>query len=40
MRLLAGQPRMRQRYGSADGEWSPEEWHRLKRKRSDLGCGR
>lgn len=32
--------RMRQRYGSAEGEWLREEWHRLKQRRYDLRCGR
>jgi hypothetical protein len=32
--------RMRQRYGSAEGEWLRAEWHRLHQRRYDLRCGR
>jgi hypothetical protein len=32
--------RMRQQYGSAEGEWLRQEWHRLKQQRYDLRCGR
>jgi hypothetical protein len=32
--------RMRQRYGAAEGERLRAEWHRLKQRRYDLGCGR
>jgi hypothetical protein len=32
--------RMRQGYGSAEGEWLRQEWHRLKQQRYDLRCGR
>jgi hypothetical protein len=31
---------MRQGYGSAEGEYLRAEWHRLKQRRYDLGCGR
>jgi hypothetical protein len=32
--------RMRAGYGPDEGEWLRAEWHRLKRERYSLGCGR
>jgi hypothetical protein len=32
--------RMRAGYGREEGEWLRAEWHRLKRERYSLGCGR
>ena len=32
--------RMRAGYGPEEGEWLRAEWHRLKRERYSLGCGR
>ena len=32
--------RMRQGYGSAEGEWYRSEWHALKTQRHELRCGR